>query len=93
MINKKDNVAEWAIIMYELEDAVEHLQNLIKNLNETEDYGDIEYSIDLGHVYSHLNRAWNSRNHIGDQSADDFGRYSKFPNDIWMGKNTDQAFL
>lgn len=82
MINKKDNIVEWALMMYELEDATEHLQNLIRKLHETENYGEIEYSIDLGHVYSHLNRAWNSRNHIGDQSSNDFEQYSKFSHDL-----------
>ena len=38
MISKKDNPVAWATFMYELEDAKEHLERLIEDLE-----GDSEY--------------------------------------------------
>lgn len=54
---------------------------LLKEMNN-EDFDEIEYRINLEHIYSHLNRAWNARNHIGDWSDSDFKKYSKYNSDI-----------
>ena len=40
---------------------------------------DSEFQIDIGHIYSHINRSWNSRNRVGEEN---FNLESKFPNDI-----------
>ena len=82
MIDKRTDPAAWATFMDELEDA--HLSNLCKELNSTKEYGNIEFQIDIAHVYSHLNRAWNGRNTTEKQSDDKsiWHQWSQFPTDI-----------
>jgi len=82
MINSKDNPIEWSQLMYELEDAHEHLGNLIKEMSK-EGRIDVEgYAVDVAHVYAHLNRAWNSREFIGEMSEAQWGEYRAFPKDL-----------
>ena len=84
MIDKRTDPIAWATFMYELEDAQEHLANLCKELNSNSEYGDIEFQIDIAHIYSHLNRAWNGRNATAQQSDDEtlWRKWSQFPTDI-----------
>jgi hypothetical protein len=81
VISKKDNSVEWAAFMYELEDAKEHLERLISNLESDPEYDDPNLRIDLGHVYSHLNRAWHRRNLKGDLNEEEWRKASQFPTD------------
>ena len=81
MINSEDNFVEWALLSYELEDAREHLVELLAATNAP-DFDESEFGIQLAHIYSHLNRAWNSRAHLGEQSDADFQRFSDFPKDL-----------
>lgn len=64
MINKKSAPGEWAGLMYELEDAQEHLTALISEMNATDDFDEVDLRIQLGHVFSHLNRAWHRRDKL-----------------------------
>lgn len=82
MINVKSNPVEWSSLMYELEDAKEHLENLINEMNENGTVDEVQYKINIGHVFAHLNRGWNSRNKIGDYNAKEREEFSSFPNDI-----------
>ena len=82
MINSKDNPIEWCQLMNELGDAHEHLGDLIKEMQE---HGQIEiesYSVDIAHVFAHLNRAWNSREFKGEMSDDDWERFRSYPDDL-----------
>lgn len=81
MINRKDNPVEWALLMYELTDAREHLSDLIDGMGESEDDDETGYAVLLGHVYSHLNRAWNNRNaKAGLESR--WLEHSSYPDDL-----------
>ena len=82
MINKDQNPVGWAELMYELEDAREHLGNLITEIQNDPTYDEVNLRIDLGHIYSHLNRAWHRRNKDGDISDSEWVEASKFPNDL-----------
>jgi hypothetical protein len=84
MIDRRTDPVAWATLMYELEDAQEHLSNLCKELTSNSEYGDVEFQIDIAHVYSHLNRAWNGRNATEQQSNDEslWRQWSQFPTDI-----------
>jgi hypothetical protein len=84
MIDKQTDPVAWATLMYELEDAQEHLENLCRELNSNSDYDEIEFQIDMAHIYSHLNRAWNGRNATEKQSENDvlWHQWSQFPADI-----------
>ncbi len=82
MINLQNNPKEWATLMYELEDAKEHLEDLINTMNSQENIDEVNYEINLGHIFAHLNRAWNSRNTIGEYTDKTRSIISAFPKDI-----------
>jgi hypothetical protein len=82
MINKEQNPVGWAMLMYELDDAKEHLNNLIAEIQNDPEYNEANLRVDLGHVYSHLNRAWHRRNNSEDVSEAEWVEASKFPNDL-----------
>ena len=83
MITKKDNYAEWALLVYELDDAKEHLETLMREMSERPDFAEEDYRIHLGHIYSHPNRVWNRREHVGTELAEEqFQEFSRFPDDI-----------
>ncbi|WP_444958402.1 hypothetical protein [Microbulbifer sp. ZKSA002] len=82
MINSKENPVEWSQLMSELEDAHEHLGDLIKEMGSKGSL-DIEgYSIDIAHIYAHLNRAWNSRDFKGEMSESQWEEFRYFPADL-----------
>lgn len=80
MIDKKLQPVEWAAFMYELEDALEHLGNMIKEIEQSLDYDEANFRIDLGHVYAHLNRAW--RRSAKDFPESEWEWASRFPDDL-----------
>lgn len=85
MINKENAPVEWAGLLYELEDAQEHLAALISEMNATEVFDEVDLRIKLGHVFSHLNRAWHRRNRT--DKDDDFNEEEwlgagQFPSDL-----------
>ena len=82
MINKTENPAEWALLMFELSDAKEHLGNLIEVEMDSEDFSEQEFRIALAHIYSHLNRAWNMRRNSGELTSEQFDSFAQFPEDI-----------
>ena len=85
MINQEDNPVGFAAIQYELDDAIEHLQNIVSNMRKDSQYSDEEFAVDLGHVYAHLNRSWNIRNRIDSDQPDldrEWDSISAFPKDI-----------
>lgn len=82
MINIKSNPIEWSSLMYELEDAKEHLENLIMEMNKKGSIDEIDYKIQIGHVFAHLNRGWNSRNKIGEYDEKEREQFSSFPSDL-----------
>jgi hypothetical protein len=83
MMTDRDPVA-WAAMTYELEDAAGHLAALLRRMAEDGDYGEPELRVDLGHVYAHLNRAWNSRHAQGDtaRTPEAHAAWSRFPTDL-----------
>jgi len=64
MINNKDNPVEWALMLYELSDAGEHMENLLKQMKQDGKIDEENFKIQLDHIYSHLNNAWTSRNRL-----------------------------
>ncbi|MCP5281562.1 MAG: hypothetical protein H6930_08270 [Rhodoferax sp.] len=57
MINKSVNPVEWAGLMYELEDAHEHLADLIADIEKDPEFDERDFQVQLAHIFSHLNRA------------------------------------
>lgn len=82
MISKESAPAAWSTLMYELEDAQEHLATLISKMSSQVDYGEVNLRIDLGHVFAHLNRAWHLRDLTEDLDQEQWQRASQFPKDL-----------
>lgn len=82
MINGKENPVEWALLSYELEEVIEHLQKISSSIIPESEIVETEFKVDISHVYAHINRIWNQRNHTGEVSDQQFVEFSKFPNDI-----------
>lgn len=77
-----DNPVAWSQFLYELEDAKEHLENLIVALQSDSTYDEEQFRVDLGHVYAHLNRAWNTRNSESGATKENWESMSRFPSNI-----------
>ena len=82
MISKESAPVAWSALMYELEDAQEHLTSMIASMNSDADYDEVNLRIDLGHVFSHLNRAWQRREKIEGLDEVEWLEASKFPTDL-----------
>lgn len=84
MVDRSRHPLAWAIFMQELEDARDHLDGLIRDLETEQERGEIELRIELGHVYAHLNRAWHWRNRLQDTptGSEEFDRASAMPDDL-----------
>lgn len=48
MIDRNLQSVEWSAFMYGLEDAREHLDNLVKDIEKDPAYGEPELRVDLG---------------------------------------------
>lgn len=68
--------------MYELTDAYEHLGDLIKEMQENGGIDNETYAVDMAHVFSHLNRAWNSRKFKGEMSEEQWHNFRCYPKDL-----------
>lgn len=82
MVNNKNNPVAWAAFSYELEDAKEHLEALINQLNIEGSMDESDFAVQLAHIYSHLNRSWSMRNVSRELSQEDWEHISKFPMDL-----------
>ncbi|GMW00337.1 MAG: hypothetical protein AMXMBFR84_14750 [Candidatus Hydrogenedentota bacterium] len=82
MINSKDHPVEWAMLLYELDDARDHLESLLKEMVASGSIEDEGFHIQLRHIYEHLNRAWHSRNFVGEMPNERYEEFSRLPNDL-----------
>ncbi len=82
MLNKENNYVEWVLLMVNLEDTQEHIANLIDELHDRGYIDEVDFKIQIAHIYGHLNRIYYSRNHIGEISSEQWQQYSRFPTDI-----------
>ncbi|MDR2013395.1 MAG: hypothetical protein LBQ20_10275 [Rhodanobacter sp.] len=82
MINRNDNSVGWAMLLHDLEDAHEHLGNLIKEISSSTEYEEPELRMDLGHVYAHLSRAWRRRHVTEDFTESEWVAAGAFPDDL-----------
>ena len=82
MISMNDAPVTWAMLMYNLDDAKEHLETLMAAMQNDPEFDEECFRVSLGHIYWHLNRAWHSRNITDDQSDDEDVGSGQFPNDL-----------
>ncbi len=74
-----------SVVLFHLREAAEQLNRTIQSLAGDRDYGTEEFQVEMGHLYSHLNTAWNGRDQSDEQfekcTDQDFERFRKFPNE------------
>jgi len=82
MISNKDNPVQWALMVMSLDDARDHLAALTEQMAEEGGIEEQEFKVQLGHVYAHLNRCWNSRNLPNGIPDDKFAEMSQVLEDL-----------
>lgn len=73
-------------ILFHLTEAREAIQELIEELKSDQEYEFGNYRVEMGHLYHHVNSAWNGRDASKEAvdvcSQEDFHRWCQFPTDI-----------
>lgn len=82
MINQEENPVEWAMMCYELEELAQHASDLASRFSADGEINEMEFRIQIGHLYSHLNQIWNARNFKGEIDEEHYLLFRKFPKDI-----------
>ncbi|MCU0365571.1 MAG: hypothetical protein MUE93_07920 [Ignavibacteriaceae bacterium] len=79
---------EW--VLFNLKEAQEELNRTISEIENEESYDVGEFVVAMGHLYHHLNTAWNSQKATNEQvkvnSEIDFFNWRQFPKDIYLGQ-------
>ena len=55
---------------------------MLNEMVDSNEFDETEFSIQLGHVCAHLNRAWNTRNLDRQITEEEWEAYSKFRTDL-----------
>ena len=70
-------------VLFHLQEAKEELDRTIGELTTMAEYASEEFLVAMGHLFHHLNTAWNGRNASPDRTAAeekvDFDAWRKFP--------------
>ena len=73
-------------ILFHLKEALDQIENTIKGIENEPEYGETDFSIEMNHLYHHLNTAWNSRNSSENETNEDsekfFKKWRQFPIDM-----------
>jgi hypothetical protein len=75
------------LVLHHLAEAHEALSQLLEEARRDPDWGIGELSVELPHLYHHINTAWNARdsgNAVGEASEAEFRQWSAFPSDLPM---------
>jgi hypothetical protein len=71
-------------VLYNLKEALEQLTNTIQGLENNIEYDSPEFQVEMGHLYHHINTAWNAQNSTEQESIecseDNFIFWRQFPN-------------
>jgi hypothetical protein len=72
-------------ILFHLGEAKEELDRTISDIEQDPDYDIGEFRVAMGHLYHHLNTAWNGRDASAERhrecSQEDFDSWRKFPDE------------
>ena len=84
MLSQEEHPVAWAMLVYELADAHEHLGALIAQLQAAGGADETEFAVHLGHVFAHLNRAWHGRDdpHLDAVPDEQHAERSRYPSDL-----------
>jgi hypothetical protein len=73
-------------VPFNLREAEQALSGTIKEIESDAAYGHFELSIEMAHLYHHLNTAWNARESSEERarvcSQEDYEQWSRFPLDL-----------
>ena len=73
------------VILFHLLEAKEQLDSMITEIPDNPEYDIGEFRVEMGHVYHHLNTAWNGRDQADEQFKKctdvDFAQFRRFPPD------------
>ncbi len=71
------------VILFHLREAAHELQRTIKDVESDAEFDVEDLEVGMGHLYHHLNTAWNGRDQTDQQfrkcSTEDFERFRRFP--------------
>jgi len=82
MINPKGHPVGWGLLLMELDEAFEHLGQLIREMNSDPAYDEARLRVDMGHIAAHINRAWTRRNHPDDLTGEQWEASRGYPSDL-----------
>ena len=82
MISMKPAPVAWAMLMYDLDDAKEDLESLLTQMQNDPAFDEECFRVRLGHIYWHLNRAWNRRTVADDLLENNDANAGRFPDDL-----------
>ena len=82
MVSFDKNPVAWVALVTELDDAREHLQNLVDEMVLAKSIDDQDFAVQIGHVFAHLNRSWYIRNGATLDSDKIWEEASSFHSDI-----------
>lgn len=83
MIDAEHDPVGWALMVAHLEEARDHLDSLIASLAQTRSVDEAEFAVDIGHLYAHINRVWNSRRSgLENVSGEQWDAFTEFPSDV-----------
>ena len=72
-----------AWITSNIDEAVEQLQETLKNLAEDSEYDYGDFVVEMSHAFHHLNTAWNSQSkseaEVAESTEADFYNWRRFP--------------
>ena len=75
-------------VSWNLEEAKEAITAILTALKDDVEYDYPEYSVDMQHLYNHINMAWNARDATEEQATackdEDFSRWGQLPQDLPM---------
>ena len=69
-------------VIFHLREAAEELNRIIREMECDPAYSEESLEVNMGHMYHHLNTAWNGRHQTAAQFRNcdkDFERFRKFP--------------
>ena len=71
------------VILFHMREAAEELKRTIEQVESEAEYDAEDLEVGMGHLYHHLNTAWNGRDQTDEQfrtcSAEDFAGFRRFP--------------
>jgi hypothetical protein len=84
MLSRDEHPVAWAMLLYELMDAHEHLGALLAQMRAAGQVEEADFAVQLGHVFAHLNRAWHGRadTDLDAITDDQHAERSQYPTDL-----------